>query len=187
MVVVEVGGPIWWSGLGLLALLFVLFFTLAPSKKHPKFEGWQKALDRINEFKSNEAQVFFIKGWADGLNRQDADANCVRNSLSYLAHDAESIETLLYKHALNEIFFGNNEKSNLSRLKNSLNIQWALDIAAQFTQNQENKSLYHNLDSWLYKIKDEDDREQIELWSRQVAKGKITEDEFVARIRELND
>ena len=47
MVVVEVGGPIWWAGMGLLALLFVLFFTLAPSKNHPKFEGWQKALGWI--------------------------------------------------------------------------------------------------------------------------------------------
>ena len=82
---------------------------------------------------------------------------------------------------------GNNEKSNLSRIKISLNIQWAIDIAAQFPQNQENKYLYNNLESWLYKIKDEDDREQIELWARQVAKGKITEDEFVARIGELND
>jgi len=42
MVVVEVGGPIWWSGIGLLALMFLLFFTLAPNKNHPKFEGWQK-------------------------------------------------------------------------------------------------------------------------------------------------
>ena len=47
MVVVEVGGPIWWSGLGLLALLFLLFFTLAPNKTHPKFEGWQKILGWI--------------------------------------------------------------------------------------------------------------------------------------------
>jgi hypothetical protein len=36
-----------------------------------------------------------------------------------------------------------------------------------------------------HEISDEDDREQIELWAKQVAKGKITEEEFGERAKEL--
>jgi hypothetical protein len=39
-----------------------------------------------------------------------------------------------------------------------------------------------NLDVWLHEINDEDDRDQIELWAKQVAKGKITEADFGKKI-----
>jgi hypothetical protein len=37
----------------------------------------------------------------------------------------------------------------------------------------------------LLHITDKDDREQIELWAKQVAKGKITEEEFGGRVNGL--
>jgi hypothetical protein len=71
------------------------------------------------------------------------------------------------------------------RLNRTLNIQWALDIAAQFPKEESSARLSTNLDTWLHKIEDEDDREQIELWAKQVAKGKITEEEFGERVNGL--
>ncbi len=50
---------------------------------------------------------------------------------------------------------------------------------------ETNYRLSTNLESWLYEIADEDDREQIELWAKQVAKGKITEEDFVERVRKF--
>lgn len=44
MVVVEVGGPIWWAGYGILALFFIGFFGFAPRAGHPKFAQWEKIL-----------------------------------------------------------------------------------------------------------------------------------------------
>ncbi|MEY4650193.1 MAG: hypothetical protein RJA06_266, partial [Bacteroidota bacterium] len=44
MVVVEVGGPIWWGGFGILVLFFLGFFVLAPRAGHPKFAQWEKIL-----------------------------------------------------------------------------------------------------------------------------------------------
>ena len=43
-----------------------------------------------------------------------------------------------------------------------------------------------NLNNWLHEILDEDDRDQIELWAKQVAKGKISEAEFKEKLVTLN-
>jgi hypothetical protein len=37
----------------------------------------------------------------------------------------------------------------------------------------------------LHQIDDEDDREQIALWAKQVVKGKMSEEEFAERIRRI--
>lgn len=52
-----------------------------------------------------------------------------------------------------------------------------------FTKKNFKTSIYDSLDTWLHEIADEDDREQIELWAKQVAKGKITEEEFGERVK----
>lgn len=51
---------------------------------------------------------------------------------------------------------------------------------------ETNSRLSTNLELWLHEVSDEDDREQIELWAKQVAKGKITEEEFNLKIKDLN-
>ena len=70
-------------------------------------------------------------------------------------------------------------------LNQTLNLQWALDIQSQFPQPQTAKRLSTNLDTWLHEIEDEDDQEQITLWAKQVAKGKITEEEFGFKLKNL--
>ena len=102
-----------------------------------------------------------------------------------MAHDSESIEKLLQKHALHEVFFGKTGSEKLQRFNQTLDIQWALDIVAQFLGEANSSRLSTNLGTWLHEIADEDDRDQIELWAKQVAKGKISEEEFGERVRGL--
>jgi pyruvate-formate lyase-activating enzyme len=47
------------------------------------------------------------------------------------------------------------------------------------------KEQYANIKEWLHDIYDEDIKDQIELWARQVSKGKISEDQFNANIKDL--
>jgi len=150
-----------------------------------KENGWQKALEQVNQFKSDEARLFYLKGWAELVNQQDAHTACVQEALSQLAHDSESIENLLQKHALREVFFGKASGEKINRLNRTLNIQWALDIVEQFPKEEIATRLSTNLDTWLHEIADEDDRDQIELWAKQVAKGKITEEEFDEKVKSM--
>ena len=147
--------------------------------------GWQKAIEQVSQFKSDEARLFFLKGWARAVDQQDAHTACVQEALSHLAHDSESIEYLLQKHALHEVYFGKADREKINQLNRTLNIQWALDIAAQFPKEESAPRLSTNLDTWLHEIADEDDRDQIELWAKQVAKGKITEEEFGGRVMDM--
>jgi hypothetical protein len=146
---------------------------------------WGEAIQQVIQFQTDEARFFCLKGWAEAVNEHDADSTCIQEALSHLAHDSESIETLLQKHALYEVFFGNADREKINQLNRSLNIQWALDIVAQFPKEESATRLSTNLDTWLHEIADEDDRDQIELWAKQVAKGKITEEEFGERVNGL--
>ena len=146
---------------------------------------WQKSLHQNTQLKSDEARLFYLKGWANAVSECDADSGCVQEALNQLAHDSESIENLLQKHALHEVFFGKSGPEKINRLNQSVDIQWALDIVAQFPKEESSSRLSTNLETWLHEIADEDDRDQIELWAKQVAKGKITEEEFGERVRSL--
>ena len=44
---------------------------------------------------------------------------------------------------------------------------------------------YQQLNDWLEDIEDEDDRDQVELWARKVKKGKMTEQEFEEKVKDL--
>jgi hypothetical protein len=153
------------------------------AKNGYKEVGWQKSLQQYNQLQSDEARLFYLKGWVNALNVSDTNSVCMQEALIQLVHDSESIESLLQSYALNEVFFVAADQKKLIRLNRTLNIQWALDIAAQFPKVETESRLSTNLESWLHEITDEDDREQIELWAKQVAKGKITEGEFGERVR----
>lgn len=146
---------------------------------------WQKSLQQNTQFKSDEARLYYLKGWANAVSECDANSFCVQEALIHLANDSESIENLLQKHALHEVFFGKSGPEKINRLNQTIDIQWALDIVAQFPKEESSSRLSTNLETWLHEIADEDDREQIELWARQVAKGKITEEEFGERVNGL--
>jgi hypothetical protein len=147
--------------------------------------GCQKSLLEINHLKSDEAHLFYLKGWVENLSICETGNSCLFQALPLLAKDSQSIENLLTGFALHEVFFRNASKEKINRLNRSLNIQWAIDIAAQFPKPEAASRLSTNLEYWLHEVEDEDDRDQIELWARQVAKGKITEAEFLQQVTAL--
>jgi hypothetical protein len=106
----------------------------------------------------------------------------VQESLSQLANDSESIENLLQKLSVNELFFDNEDREKINRLNRILNFQWAIDIKAQFPKEDSSKRMSTNIEVWINDITDEDDREQIQLWAKQLAKGKITEENFREKV-----
>ena len=88
-------------------------------------------------------------------------------------------------HALHEVVFNVPPAKKIEQLNSTLNIQWFLDIHNSLPQSQKATRLSTNLDTWLHEIEDEDDQDQITLWAKQVAKSKITEEEFQAKIKAI--
>ena len=146
-------------------------------------DAWNVALNGVITYKSDEARLFYLKGWCEHVAVENVTASCVAEAFPYIASDSESIESLLQKYALQETLLGKPGTTLQERLNRTLNIQWAMDIAAQFPQEESNTRLSTNLETWLHEIADEDDRDQIELWAKQVSKGKISEEDFGEKVR----
>ena len=150
-----------------------------------ELEDWQKALRQIENLQSEETRLFYQKGWAENINVIDVNDICIREALPLLISDIGSIEKLLQKCAFRQVFIVYPSRKLIDRFNRTLNIQWALDIVTQFPRDGSSSRLSTNLETWLHEIADEDDREQIELWAKQVAKGKITEEEFGERVNRM--
>jgi tetratricopeptide (TPR) repeat protein len=155
------------------------------AKSKVETEGWQNALKQVAIFTTEEAKSFYLKGWTENAKATDVNHICIQQALPMMVNDNSSIENLLKNYAVKLVIMGNPSRELTDRLNRTLNIQWALDIAVQFPKPEATTRLSTNLDTWLHEIADEDDREQIELWAKQVAKGKITEEEFGERVRGL--
>jgi len=148
--------------------------------------GWQKALQQESQFQNDEARLFFLKGWAKAIELNDEVLECLVEAFPLITKDTESIENLLQKFALRELFIGAGKEELIKRLNRTLNIQWAVDIKTQFPQTEEQQRHSTNIDAWLHEIADEDDRERAELWAMKVAKGTMTEQEFSEKLKKLS-
>ena len=148
-----------------------------------KQDGWNKALQQSNKFQSDEARLFYLKGWSEAVSYQDAKTICLQKELSQLAHDTDSIEVLLTKYALHELFWGKPKTELIDRLNKILNIQWALDIQTRFPSSTQIERLYSNVDEWIHEVADEDDREDILGWAEKVKSGKMTEEKFEKNVK----
>jgi len=93
-----------------------------------KFSNWEAALESVKFLKSEEAQLYYLKGWASEVNKLDAKDDCVNLALPILSKDPESIETLLQKYAVREVVLGKPSRELTDRFNRTLNIQWAIDI-----------------------------------------------------------
>jgi hypothetical protein len=142
-------------------------------------------MPHANQFKSDEAQLFYLKGWSEAVNPEETDAVCVQAALSQLVYDSESIEILLQSHAVNELFFANAHKEKINRKNKTLNIQWMIDIKAQFPKQESSARLSFNLDTWLHEIADEDDRDDIKSWAEKVKDGKMLEEKFSEKVKNI--
>ena len=148
-------------------------------------EGWQNALLHVNKLQKEEARFFYLKGLVKNLTLIETNSECVEQVLPYLTNDTESIEKLMQNYALRELFFGDSDQNKIQRLNQSLNIKWAMDIKKEFPGVALSSRVYANIKEWLHDIYDEDIKDQIELWARQVSKGKISEDQFNAEVESL--
>jgi tetratricopeptide (TPR) repeat protein len=146
-------------------------------------DGWKVALDKVRELQADEARLFYLKGWAERVNVTDVDAQCLYQALPLLAGDSTSLEHLLQHYAIHEIFLGQSNRESMDRLNKTLNVQWAIDIQSSFANEANDKRHLSNLETWIHEIEDEDDRDQIELWAKQVAKGKINEEQFLQNVK----
>jgi hypothetical protein len=149
-----------------------------------QISSWENALGSITLLDSQEAQRYYLKGWVNSISFLEVNADCVMRALPLLSNHSDSIKTLLGKYAIREIGLGNPSKVVTSRLNSTFGLNWLSDVTAHFQHSQASSSRSsNNLREWLHEIHDEDDRDQIELWAKQVAKGKISEEEFEKRLK----
>jgi hypothetical protein len=144
-----------------------------------------EALLKSEEVKSEEANLFYKRGWAQNVNVVHANAELVYRALPFLAEDTESLEVLLQKYAQYTLCFGKPQPVLVERLNRTLNVQWMMDIVAQFPQPQNQNRQSTNLEEWISSITDEDTRDQIELWAFKVGKGSMTEEAFAKKVASL--
>jgi tetratricopeptide (TPR) repeat protein len=147
--------------------------------------SWKIALEERKKLNSEEAIAYYLKGWVNSMKSVDANAECILVALPALVNDTLGMEALLQKYALNLIIIDQAGKNQIQRLNRTLNIQWALDIVGTFPCDERFQRQSTNLNEWLHEIPDEDDREQIALWARQVTKGKLTEEDFLDQLKKL--
>lgn len=144
-----------------------------------------KALEQVSYINNEIIKLEYLKGWAKNVTVIEATKELIFNALPYFINDSESIEKLMQVHALHEVVFNAPPAEKIKQLNSTLNLQWFLDIHNSLPQSPTASRLSTNLDTWLHEIEDEDDQDQIMLWAKQVAKGKITEEEFLLKIKEF--
>ena len=87
--------------------------------------------------------------------------------------------------AFYDVFFGNANQEKSNRLNRSLNIQWAMDIAANFQKETEDAYHSSNVETWVQEFEDENDRDDILGWAEKASVGKMTEEKFQERIQHM--
>lgn len=97
-----------------------------------KKDGCELAFKNKNKFQSHEAQTFYLKGWAESITVDDISDELAHLAIQVLQQDSTSLEHFLQVYAQHELFFSNPSQEKIDRLNKTLNLQWALDIIAQF-------------------------------------------------------
>ena len=143
-----------------------------------KQSGWNSSLNSVEKLQNEEARLIYLKGWSENLAPFETDNRCFKEAISVVLNDSQSVENLLQAYALNQLMLGRPTKEQVKRFNKTLNLQWAIDIVEKFPKEVEDGRFSHNLENWIHEIVDEDERDQIELWARQVLKGKISEEDF---------
>jgi hypothetical protein len=149
-------------------------------------DGTKKSLELISDLPNGEFKTFYKKGWTDSLRVEHLQESLLIDSLAELVEETTCIEKILYLNSLKYLFLEKINEDKIRRLSQTLNLQWALDIIAKFPTEEIQARLSSNLTDWIDQIPDEDDRDQISLWAKQVAKGKISEAEFEEKVKSIN-
>lgn len=152
-----------------------------------KVLGWENSLVAVNRLNSKEARLLYLRGWVHSIEFKNVTDDLINRALNLIVEDSIAIELLLNKYATNEIALGRYNIEKFDQLNRSLNLNWLMGIVSHsnepLNQNTRNSN---NLKKWLHEITDEDDRDQIQLWAKLVAKGKITEKDFCNKLESLS-
>jgi hypothetical protein len=93
-----------------------------------KGNGWQKALEQVIQFKSDEARRHYIQGWVEHVDVTDCTKDLFLSTRHYYQADSKCLQQILQKFALHYLFLDEPEQEVIHRLNKSLDIQWAMDI-----------------------------------------------------------
>ena len=151
-----------------------------------KKTDFQSITANINKLEKEEARLFYLQGCVENYQINEINDYAILNVLPTLTMNKKLIENFLIKFSIRKLFLGEASELLMAHLNKKLNIQWAINIKERI---EENKNFFNeifedenrgtsNLESWIHEIADEDDRDQIELWARQVLKGKLSEEDF---------
>jgi hypothetical protein len=154
---------------------------------------FQSITANINKLEKEEARLFYLQGCLKYYPINEINDYAILNVLPTLTMNKKLIENFLIKFSIRKLFLGEPSDILMAHLNKKLNIQWAINIKERI---EENKNFFNeifedenrgtsNLESWIQEIADEDDRDQIELWAMKVARGKMTEDEFNERVKNM--
>jgi hypothetical protein len=98
---------------------------------YEKHYGILKALWHSKQTQYVETKTHYLKGIVNSIGIFDCIKELILSSLSHYINDIESMEVLLQKHALHQLFFQEFSALKLERFNRTLNLQWAIDIKNQ--------------------------------------------------------
>lgn len=101
-------------------------------KSQNEIHGSEVAFKNSYKLQSPEAQIFYLKGWTESIKVNEITTELAKKAIQALMNDSSSLEHFLQVYAQHELFFGTPSQEKINRLNKTLNLQWALDIIAQF-------------------------------------------------------
>jgi hypothetical protein len=93
-----------------------------------KEAGWQKTLQISNQIQHVVVKREYLKGFADSISSIESNKELILNAQNFYHDDIESMENLLQKYAIHELFLGDATNEKIERLNKTLNFQWAINI-----------------------------------------------------------
>jgi len=101
-------------------------------EKSIREKGLKESIISIKKIADEKTQISFLKGIVNSIKVVECTKEIFKSINCYFVNDISSMDTLLYKYFLNEVFFqiNNSEKYQVLSTKNG-SIQWAIDIKNQ--------------------------------------------------------
>ena len=94
--------------------------------------GLKKAIHCLVNLQDEEARLFYLRGCTLCITIDDISHELTREAIHSLNNDSDYLSHFLQIYAQHELFFGKPSQEKINRLNKTLNLQWALDIIAQF-------------------------------------------------------
>jgi hypothetical protein len=96
-----------------------------------EFNDWKNTLYLIRKLDNSEFKTYFFKGFTDSLNVKKCNKNVIKCFIRQYENDVKSLEKLLEKYVLNNLFFHELTENRINHFNRTLDIQWAIDIKNQ--------------------------------------------------------